>query len=85
MIIETVRHRFGGRGLVVRVSEGSTTLDVDIDSKELRAFAYMLVDVADDALSLIGSDAELLQSRLRECLEDLHPHNSWPSPRDEQQ
>jgi hypothetical protein len=73
MEIQTIRGNFSqfSKGLSVRVEDGNATLDAYIDDKELRAFAAMLVDVADDALSKIGEEAENCQSKLRDCLEDL--------------
>ena len=74
MNIETRRGNFSqfSKDLWIRVSYGNVTLDAEIDHKELRAFATMLVDVADDALSKIGEDAYGCQSKLRDCLADLH-------------
>ena len=81
MQIQTVRNTFSqfSKDLWIRVSDGNVTLDVEIDHKALRAFAAMLVDVADDALSKIGEDAQVCQSKLRDCLEDLHISN-WQAP-----
>ena len=39
----------------------------------------MLVDVADDALSKIGEEAQNCQSKLRDCLEGLQGGN-WQAP-----
>ena len=85
MQIQTVRSSFSqfSKDLWVRVSDGNVTLDVEIDHKELRAFAAMLVDVADDALSKIGEDAQDCQSRLRDCLGELQG-NTWSTPTSEE-
>ena len=39
----------------------------------------MLVDIADDALSKIGEEAQDCQSKLRDCLEDLQS-GDWKAP-----
>jgi hypothetical protein len=81
MEIQTLRGNFSqfSKGLSIRVSDGNVTLDTYIDDKELRAFAAMLVDVADDALSKIGEEAQDCQSKLRDCLLDLQVGN-WRAP-----
>jgi len=68
-----------GKDLPIRVSDGNATFDTYIDHKELRAFAAMLVDIADDALSKIGEEAQDCQSKLRDCLEDLQS-GDWKAP-----
>jgi hypothetical protein len=81
MEIQTLRGSFAqfSKDLLIRVSDGNTTLDTYIDHKELRAFAAMLVDIADDALSKIGEEAQDCQSKLRDCLEDLQS-GDWKAP-----
>jgi hypothetical protein len=81
MEIQTLRGNFSqfSKGLSIRVSDGNATLDTYIDRKELRAFAAMLVDIADDALSKIGEEAQDCQSKLRDCLEDLQS-GDWKAP-----
>lgn len=81
MEIQTVRGNFFqfSKDLPIRVSDGNVTFDAFIDAKELRAFAAMLVDVADDALSKIGEEAQNCQLKLRDCLEDLQRGN-WQAP-----
>jgi hypothetical protein len=81
MEIQTLRGNFSqfSKGLSIRVSDGNATLDTYIDHKELRAFAAMLVDIADDALSKIGEEAQDCQSKLRDCLEDLQS-GDWKAP-----
>jgi hypothetical protein len=81
MEIQTLRGSFAqfSKGLRIRVSDGNVTLDAYIGDKELRVFAAMLVDVADDALSKIGEEAQNCQSKLRDCLEDLQ-RGDWKAP-----
>lgn len=81
MVILTLRGNFSqfSKGLSIRVSDGNATLDTYIGHKELRAFAAMLVDIADDALSKIGEEAQDCQSKLRDCLEDLQS-GDWKAP-----
>jgi len=80
MKIETVRGNFSqfSKSLLVRVSDNNVTLDAYIDPAELRSFALMLIDVADDALSKIGDKADNCQSMLRDCYAKLGS-NDWDS------
>jgi hypothetical protein len=81
MEIQTLRGNFSqfSKGLSIRVSDGNATLDTYIDHKKLRAFAAMLVDIADDALSKIGEEAQDCQSKLRDCFNDLQS-GDWKAP-----
>ena len=59
--------------LWLRVSHDSTVMNVDIDQEELLSFAYMMMDIADDALNRSKHpQSDDIRRYLAEVMCDLH-------------